>query len=126
MNRLPRIAIVAAGPDIVGGQSVQALRLVESLRGEGYPVAFMPINVTFPWGLGWVRRAPYVRTILNEALYVPGLARLATVDVVHAFSASYASFLLAPAPAIVIGRLLNKRVILHYHSGEAADHLARW
>ena len=48
------------------------------------------------------------------------------VDVAHVFSASYASFLLAPAPAMLAARLFNKRVVLHYHSGEAEDHLAHW
>jgi glycosyltransferase involved in cell wall biosynthesis len=42
------------------------------------------------------------------------------------FSASYWSFLLAPAPAMLAARLMNKRVVLHYHSGEADDHLANW
>jgi glycosyltransferase involved in cell wall biosynthesis len=47
-------------------------------------------------------------------------------DVVHVFSASYFSFLLAPAPAILIARLYGKPVLLNYHSGEAEDHLRRW
>jgi glycosyltransferase involved in cell wall biosynthesis len=126
MREHPRIAIVAAGPDIVGGQGVQAVQLVNALRGDGADVTFLAINRRFPAGLGWVRRVPYVRTAVNQLLYLPSLARLAAADVVHAFSASYASFLLAPAPAMVAGRLLNKRVVLHYHSGEADDHLARW
>jgi glycosyltransferase involved in cell wall biosynthesis len=67
-----------------------------------------------------------VRTLVNQALYVPGLTRLAAVDVVHVFSASYASFLLAPVPAMLAARMMNKRVVLHYHSGEAEDHLANW
>ncbi len=29
-------------------------------------------------------------------------------------------------PAILAARSLGKRIILHYHSGEAEDHLARW
>src|SRR5438874_10685650 len=119
----PKIAIVAAGPDIVGGQGVQATGLVDALRADGAGVRFIRINPRFPWGLRRLRRVPYARTMLNELLYLPGLARLATVDVVHAFSASYASFLLAPAPAMLAGRLLGKRVVLHYHSGEADDHL---
>jgi hypothetical protein len=36
------------------------------------------------------------------------------------------SFLLAPTPAIFIGRLFGKKVILNYHSGEAEDHLRCW
>jgi glycosyltransferase involved in cell wall biosynthesis len=45
---------------------------------------------------------------------------------VHIFSAAYLSFLIAPAPAILIARLYGKPVLLNYHSGEAEDHLRRW
>jgi glycosyltransferase involved in cell wall biosynthesis len=45
---------------------------------------------------------------------------------VHAFSASYWSFLLAPVPAMLMGRLFGKGVVLNYRSGEADDHLSRW
>ena len=44
----------------------------------------------------------------------------------HAFSASYYSYLLAPLPALVVGRLYGKRTLLNYRSGEAEDHLANW
>src|SRR5262249_11947142 len=65
-------------------------------------------------------------TILNEAIYVPRLVHeLRRADVVHVFSASYASFLLAPLPAIVVARALGRPVVLNYHSGEAPDHLRR-
>jgi len=87
---------------------------------------FIPINPSFPRGLRWLRRYPYLRTLLNQSLYIPSLRRLRRADVAHVFSASYWSFLLAPVPAIVAGRLMGKRVLLHYHSGEADDHLARW
>jgi glycosyltransferase involved in cell wall biosynthesis len=42
------------------------------------------------------------------------------------FSASYWSFLLAPVPALLAARLFGKRAVLHYHSGEAEDHLSHW
>lgn len=121
-----RVAVVAASLDILGGQGVQAQALVRSLREDGIDAALFPINPRFPLGLRWMRRLPYVRTALNEVMYVPGLARLAAYDVAHVFSASYASFLLAPVPAMLAARLFNKRVVLHYHSGEAHDHLANW
>ena len=125
-NMALRIAIVAAGPDIVGGQGVQAQSLVEALERDGYAVTFVPIDVRFPRPLQWARRMRGFRTLINQLLYVPSLARLASSDVAHVFSASYWSFLLAPVPAMAAARLLNKRVVLHYHSGEADDHLARW
>jgi glycosyltransferase involved in cell wall biosynthesis len=124
--RLLKIALIAASPEIVGGHSVQAQALTTELRNAGHEVDYIPIDARFPRGLRWIRRVPYLRTLLNEALYISSLYRLAGVDVVHVFSASYWSFLLAPVPALVFARLLRKPVIVHYHSGEADDHLTRW
>jgi len=121
-----RIAVVAPSLDIVGGQSIQAQALCAGLRQAGYLVDFVPINPQFPRGLRWLRRYPYARTVLNEALYLPSLHRLRQVDVVHVFSASYWSFLIAVAPALLAARRFGKRILLNYHSGEAEDHLERW
>jgi glycosyltransferase involved in cell wall biosynthesis len=121
-----RVAVVAASLEILGGQGVQAQALVRALREDGVDASLVAVNPRFPPGLRWMRRLPYARTALNQMLYVPGLTRLAGYDVAHVFSASYASFLLAPVPAMLAARLFNKRVVLHYHSGEAEDHLAHW
>ncbi len=68
----------------------------------------------------------YVRTLVTQLTYWPLLWReLRRADVVHVFSASYTSFLLAPLPAWLVARALGKPVLLNYHSGEAADHLRR-
>lgn len=121
-----RVAMVAPSLDILGGQGVQARNLAQGLMDEGVDVAFIPVNPRFPMGLRWLRRIPVVRTLFNQLLYVCSLWRLRRADVIHVFSAAYWSFLLAPLPAILIGRLFGKRVILNYHSGEADDHLANW
>ena len=122
----PRVALVAAGLEILGGQGIQAQALAEGLRAEGYDVTFVPVNPRLPKGLRWARGWPYLRTVLNESFYLPSLVELRRADVVHVFSASYWSFLLGPAPAMAVARALGKRVILNYHSGEADDHLGRW
>ena len=122
----PRVAIVAPSLDILGGQGVQACGLARELRREGFEVLFVPVNPRFPRGVRWLRRIPGLRTLLNQLLYIPGLLRLRRADVVHVFSASYWSFLISPMPALVAGRLLGKRVVLNYHSGEALDHLTNW
>ncbi|HEU4520884.1 MAG TPA: glycosyltransferase [Thermoanaerobaculia bacterium] len=124
--REARIALIAASPAIVGGHSVQAAALTSDLRRSGHTVDWIPIDVRFPLGLRWLRRIPYARTILNELLYLPSLMRILRADIVHVFAASYWSFLLGPAPAMLIAKLLGKRLVLHYHSGEAGDHLTRW
>jgi L-malate glycosyltransferase len=125
-RRQRRVAIVGTSLDILGGQGVQACRLIEGLDAEGVPAIFVPINPPFPAGLRWVRRIPVARTILNQLIYLPSLWRLSRADVVHVFSGSYWSFLLAPVPAMIAGRCFKKRVVLNYHSGEAEDHLSHW
>ena len=122
----PRIAVIAPSMEIPGGQAVQARALVGGLRREGYEVRFIATNPRFFPGLRWLRRYPYARTVLNEALYLSSLLDLRRGDVAHVFSASYWSFLLAPVPAILMARRFGKRIVLNYHSGEAEDHLTRW
>jgi len=121
-----RVAMVAASLDILGGQGVQAAALTRAFESDGVEVDFIPINPRFPSGLRWARRCPYARTALSQTLFMPRLARIARADAVHVFSASYWSFLLHPVPVMLAARALGRRVVLHYHSGEAEDHLARW
>ena len=120
------VALVAASLDLLGGQGVQAQGLAEHLRADGVTARLLPVNPVFPHGLRWLRRLPYARTLVNQALYLSSLPGLRRADVVHVFSAAYFSFLLGPAPAMVAARMLGKRLILNYHSGEAEDHLTRW
>lgn len=114
--------------DILGGQAVQAARLIKRLHEEpSLHVDFLPINPRLPGALRNLQKIKYVRTVVTSIAYVWSL--LITVykyDVLHIFSASYFSFVLAPTPAILIGRFYRLKVLLNYHSGEAEDHLRRW
>jgi glycosyltransferase involved in cell wall biosynthesis len=74
-----------------------------------------------------MERIPFLRTIVREPLYLWEVWQgLEHADVVHIFSASYWSFLLAPAPAAWLARLRGRKALIHYHSGEASDHLQRF
>lgn len=123
-----RVAVVVASIDILGGQAIQALRLMEGLRAEpGIEAELLPINPRLPKPLRWLQRIKYVRTLVTSIAYIASLLiRLPRFDVVHVFSASYFSFVLAPTPAVLISKLYGKPVLLNYHSGEAEDHLRRW
>jgi glycosyltransferase involved in cell wall biosynthesis len=123
---MAHVAIVAAGLDVIGGQGIQARILARELEAEGYRITFLSIHPWLPSWLGWVRGVPILRTLVNQCRYLPSLCALRKADVAHVFAASYWSFLLAPVPAMLVGRLLRTRVILNYHSGEADDHLAHW
>ena len=122
-----RIAIVAASLRILGGQSVQAQRMIDGWRGDPRVDAWLvPINPIPPAPFDRLLSVKYLRTLITQLLYWPLLIReLRRADVVHVFSASYSSFLLAPTPAIIVAKLLGRPVVLNYHSGEAPDHLRR-
>jgi glycosyltransferase involved in cell wall biosynthesis len=123
-----RVLIVGPSFDILGGQAVQVGRLLDRLRNESsLEVGFLPINPRLPGVLRKLQSLKFVRTIVTSIAYC--LSLLTTVrkyDVIHIFSASYFSFVLAPTPAIIVAKLFGKKVILNYHSGEADDHLTRW
>lgn len=122
-----RLCVVAPSLGILGGQSVNAQRLIERLvEDPDIEVSFLPHDPTLPGPVQHLKRVKYLRTLATFAAYLVSLRRLRRYDVVHVFSASYWSFLLAPAPAVLVGRAFGKRVILNYRSGEAADHLAHW
>ena len=121
------VAIVAPSMGILGGQAVQASRLLRSWRDDPDVHAWLvPINPLPPRGLQWMVGIKYVRTLATQLFYWPSLVReLRKADVVHVFSASYFSFLLAPLPAVLVARLLGKPVVMNYRSGQAPDHLKR-
>jgi glycosyltransferase involved in cell wall biosynthesis len=123
-----KIAIVAASLRYVGGQSVQAELLLQNWRNDpDIQAQLIPIDPMFPRGLRWVDRIPLLRTILREPIYLWALWRgLKDADIAHIFSASYWSFIVAPTPAWMIARLRGKKTLIHYHSGEARDHLRRF
>ena len=127
-SRPIRVCLVAPSLSILGGQAVAAQRLFERLRAvPELEVGFLPHDPRTNALLRMLQRVKYVRTVATTAAYVTSLFRkLPAYDVVHVFSASYWSFLLAPTPAILIGKLLGKRVVVNYRSGEAEDHLRRW
>ena len=121
------MAIVAPSLRILGGQAVQAHRLLARWAHDPDVEAWLvPINPVPTPPFDRSLSVPYLRTAATQAWYWPSLVReLRRADVVHVFSASYVSFLLAPLPAILTARALRKPVILNYRSGEAPDHLQR-
>jgi glycosyltransferase involved in cell wall biosynthesis len=125
-NRLA-VAIVAPSLSILGGQAVQARRLLDAWAGDPDVDAWLvPINPEPPPALRAAARVKFLRTAITQLNYWPLLIReLARADVVHVFSASYWSFLLAPLPAVIVARVLGRPVLVNYRSGEAPDHLGR-
>jgi glycosyltransferase involved in cell wall biosynthesis len=123
-----RVAIVAPSLRYVGGQAVQADLLMRLWQGDpDVQARVIEVDPLLPRMLAWAERIPGLRTILREPIYCFNLWRkLRDADIVHIFSASYWSFLLAPGPAWLFGWLRSKKTLINYRSGEARDHLERF
>ena len=126
-NRL-RVLIVAPSLDILGGQSRQAVRLMEGLKREpDLDVGFLPHNPRLPGFLRSLQSIKYVRTVVTTLYYIALLLfRVRKYDIIHVFCASYYSYSMSAIPALAISRLYGKKSILNYRSGEAEDHLETW
>jgi phenylacetate-CoA ligase len=122
---LASICIVSELPPPPGGMAVQAQLLTENLRKQGHAVFNAPTNPLSHSSS--LRRIKWVRGVLNLNLF---LARLwgacRKADCVHILSHSYLSFILFTFPAVAVGKLLRKRVIIHYHGGAAEPFLRSW
>jgi L-malate glycosyltransferase len=119
-----RVLLIAPSLDIVGGQAVQATRLMACLSTEpGLSMAFQPINPR----IGFLRQIKYVRTFATFFLYLTQMAfRAWRYDILHVFTASYYSYSLWTLPALFFAKLYRKKIILNYRDGQAEDHLRNW
>jgi glycosyltransferase involved in cell wall biosynthesis len=113
-----RIAVVGPLPPPRGGMAGQTQQLVELLRREGADVVVVPTNA--PYRPRFVARVRGLRAIPRLAGHVARLWSAAgKVDILHVMANSGWSWHLFAAPAIWIGRLRGRRVLVNYRGGEA-------
>jgi glycosyltransferase involved in cell wall biosynthesis len=116
--------IVAPQLPPYGGMALQAELLVKLLRADGQSVLFFPSNFALP---RWIRQIPGVRTVVRYGLTWWKLWRqMPSVNIVHVLAASWVYFFAVVAPATIIGKILNKRIILNYRGGDAARFFDAW
>ena len=123
-----RVLLIGPSLDIVGGQAVQATRLMSQLGAlPELQMTFFPINPRPPKPFLWIRRVPYLRTLVTFALYTSRLLFQAPKhDILHIFSAGLSSYTLWTIPALLFGRLYRKKLILNYRDGQAEQHITTW
>jgi len=122
-----KIGIVAPSMRVLGGQSVQAKRLLDMFSDdEEISLQFIPndpILKTFPL----LQEIKFVRTIVTSFKFWWLLVtKLSKVDIVHVFSSGTTSYVISTLPPLFIAKFIGKKTILHYHTGEAEDHLKKW
>lgn len=104
---------------------MQAARILAEMRSEpDVAMSFQPIDPPLP---GFIRRLKFVRTIAGMAFYIPALAvGVARCDILHIFTAATTSYTLWTLPAIFIGRLFGRKIIVNYRDGRCEEHLTQW
>jgi glycosyltransferase involved in cell wall biosynthesis len=120
-----RILLIAPSLDILGGQAVQATRLLAGFRNEPrIRMDFQPINARLPNVLDAI---PVLRTAIRLVIYWACLlARVPKYDVIHTFSAGLTSYALWTIPALFVSRFYGKKFVLNYRDGQAELHLRTW
>lgn len=118
-----RIALVGPQAPPSGGMAAQTAQLAGLLRAAGIEVETVPVNPPHP---AWVARLRGLRALCRLPPYLWRLWRAAgRAELLHVMANSGWSWHVHAAPAIWIGRLRGKGVLLHYHGGQAAEFLER-
>lgn len=118
-----KIALVAPSEKIVGGQSIQAKRLLEAFAGdENAEIEFVPNNPDAAF-----QNIKFARTVFTSIKFWFLLfKKIPRSEVVHVFSSGTTSYLISTLPPLVVSKLFGKKVFLNYHTGEAETHLKNW
>jgi glycosyltransferase involved in cell wall biosynthesis len=107
--------------------ALQGELLERLLREDGHQVWYFPSNFPAPALLRWLNQVPVARTVLRFVLIWPKLfVALRRAQVAHVLAASWLYFFVVVAPAVIMGRVLGKRVVLNYRGGDARRFFQRY
>lgn len=120
--------LVAAPGHMLGGQARAARAIVEGFRGHPQvEVEFQPIDPRLAAPFGFLTEFRFIRTVVRPLLsFLALLRRVPQMDVIHVFCAAHLAFLIGSLPAVLVGWIYGKPVILNYHDGRARAHLRWW
>jgi L-malate glycosyltransferase len=118
-----KVLIVATSMRVIGGQSIQAKRLLDAFAADaGVELHFLPNN---PETL--FQRVKYLRTIFASVKFWWSLLlNVYRFDVVQVFSSATTGYIIATLPPLIVSKIYRRRVVLNYHSGELENHIKNW
>ena len=118
-----KIVLIAPSMREIGGQSIQANRILESFSNHSeIEMLFVANNPSTLF-----QSIKILRTFATFTVFVFSLfAKLSSSDCVHIFSSGTTSYIISTLPALLVAKLFRKKTILHYHTGEAETHLKKW
>src|SRR5579862_2363218 len=116
------VLLIAPQAPPYGGMALQAKFLEELMNRERVSATLVFSNPAFPAGCAFLERLRGIRPFLRSAWFSVQLWRaLPAAEVIHVLACSWLYFFLVVYPALLLGRLRRKRVILNYRGGEARE-----
>ena len=122
-----KIALVAPSMRVVGGQSIQANRLLTAFENDAQiQYEFIPNDPPLKI-LEFARNIPLLKTLATSVVFwLTLIKKIPKADAVHVFSSGTTSYIISTLPPLFIAKLFGAKTILHYHTGEAEKHLKQW
>lgn len=122
-----KIALVAPSSKNVGGQSIQARRLIEAFAGdESVQLSLIPNNPDFET-FSFLLKLKYIRTLATSLKFWWLLiTQIPQFDFVQIFSSGTTSYLISTVPPLFIAKIYGKKTILNYHHGGLEEHINEW
>ena len=118
------IGLVGPLPPPSGGMANQTRQLARLLDEAGLRVELVQVNP--PYSAAWIERLRGIRAVARLIPYLGRLWRCAgQVDLLHVMANSGWAWHLFAAPAIWIGYLRGRPVVVNYRGGEAEAFLAK-
>ncbi len=114
------ICIISPFPPPFGGMAVQAEKLVMLLQENGYEVIKVHTNVDFPKTLSFLKKVPFIRTIIRQLIFLLKLnSTLPNVQCIYFLTGFENFFFWVTYPALILMLIKRKRVILSARGGGA-------
>ena len=122
-DKKTKVLIIAPSMRLIGGQSIQAKRLLDALSdNENVEMSFLPNDPPNAF-----QNIKILRTIFTSLKYWwLLLIKIPKIDIVQIFSSGTTSYIISTLPALFAAKLFGKKTILNYHTGEAEEHLKNW
>lgn len=118
-----KVLLVATSMREIGGQSIQAKRLLDAFADDKQiEMDFLPNNPETPF-----KNIKYLRTIFTSLKFWWLLfKKVYKFDVVLVSSAAMTGYIISTLPPLLVSKIYGRKVVLNYHSGELEKHIENW
>lgn len=122
-----KIALTAPSLRELGGQSIQADRLIKAFENDENIELFLIPNNPKLENFSFLQNIPLVRTIFTSLEYWGLLLKHGRkADIIQVASSGETGYIVASLPPLIFAKIFGKKTLLNYHHGGLAEHIENW